>query len=134
MTRLLVADASSLVALLTDDGPDGRWAAEKVWNSELHAPAILPFECANIFRRHQLAEIISVDQAVQAHADLLDLSIDLWPYQAIAERVWELRANLTSYDAAYVAVAEATSAAVVTLDRRIRRAPGVQCAIETPDS
>jgi len=131
MTRRLVADASAIVALLTDHGPDGQWAAEIIWDADLYAPTILPFECANIFRRHELAEIVSADQAAQAHADLVELPIDLWPYETVADRVWELRANLTSYDAAYVAVAEATSATLVTLDRRIARAAGARCAIET---
>ena len=57
-----------------------------------------------------------------------------WPYELLAGRVWQLRSNLSSYDAGYVALAEYTQATLVTLDRRIARAPGVKCKIVTPDS
>lgn len=131
MTARLVADASAIVALLTDSGPDGRWAANMMSDADLYAPSAMPFECANILRRHEQADIISADQAAQAHADLVDLPVDLWPYEAVAARVWELRTNLSSYSAAYVAVAEATSATLLTLDRRTAQAPGIGCAVET---
>lgn len=58
--------------------------------------------------------------------------MELWPYEALAARIWQLRANLTSYDAAYVALAETIDAPLVTLDRRIRQAPGISCTIDTP--
>jgi predicted nucleic acid-binding protein len=131
VTARLVADASVTVALLTDSGPDGRWAANMMSDADLHAPSAMPFECANILRRHEQAGIISADQAAQAHADLVDLPVDLWPYEAVAARVWELRTSLSSYSAAYVAVAEATSATLLTLDRRIAQAPGIWCAVDT---
>lgn len=92
----------------------------------------MPFECSNIIRRHELGALVSADQAIQAHADLVDLPVDLWPYEVLAERIWQLRSNLTSYDAAYVALAEALSAPLVTLDRRIQRAPGITCSVESP--
>lgn len=94
----------------------------------------MPFECANIIRRHELAEMISADQAAQAHNDLLDLPLELWPYEVMATRVWELRANLSAYDASYVAMAEAIDAPLLTLDRRINRAPNTLCHIELPPS
>lgn len=96
------------------------------------APALLPFECANVIRRHELGSVISADQAAQAHADLLDLPIQLWPYEVLAVRVWQLRATMTSYDAAYVALAETLGAPLITLDGRLRRAPGIACAVQAP--
>ncbi len=89
-------------------------------------------ETANILRRHELAGLISPDQAAQAHADLLDLAIEHWPYELVATRAWELRLNLSIYDASYVALAEFLGATLGTLDQRIGRAPGPQCAIATP--
>ena len=74
--------------------------------------------------------MISADHAAQAHADLLDLPIELWPYEVIAARAWELRANLTSYDASCVAVAELLDAPLITLDQRMSRAPGLRCTVE----
>lgn len=132
MSRRVVCDASALTALLLDGGPDGRWVTEAVTGADLAAPSLVGFEVANILRRHELARLISPDQAAQAHADLLDLAIEHWPYELLAARAWKLRVNLSIYDAGYVALAELVGAAVVTLDRRIARAPGLRCAIATP--
>jgi predicted nucleic acid-binding protein len=120
------------VALLLDGGPDGRWVTEALAGSDLVAPSLVAFESANIIRRHELAGLVSSDQAAQAHADLLDLAIEHWPYQLLAPRSWELRRNLSSYDASYVALAELTGATLVTLDQRIGRAPHLRCTIATP--
>ena len=132
MNRRLVCDASALVAVLLDGGPDGRWATEAISGAELLAPALASFEAANIIRRHELAGLVSGDQAAQAHADLLDLAIEHWPYELLAPRAWELRANLSIYDAAYVALAELADATLVTLDRKIGGAPGLRCTVATP--
>ena len=130
MTKL-VCDSSALVALLLDSGPDGEWAAQTVAGAGLAAPASVDWEAANIIRRHELAGLVSSDQAAQAHADLLDLAIERWPYEPLATRSWQLRANLSLYDASYVALAELLSIAMITLDARIGRAPGVTCAVLT---
>jgi predicted nucleic acid-binding protein len=128
----LVCDASAIVTVLLDSGDDGAWLARRLAAAELYAPALLPFECSNVIRRHELGGLISSDQAAQAHADLIDLPIDLFPYEALAQRVWQLRRSLTSYDAAYVALAEALDAPLVTLDRRLSEAPGITCRVEVP--
>lgn len=132
MTARIVCDASAVIAALLDSGQDGEWAAAKIVDGELYAPALMPFECSNVIRRQQLAGAITLDQGAQAHADLLDLAIDYWPYGALAHRIWELRENLSSYDAAYVALAEEVGAAVVTLDRRMTGAPGLRCDVVCP--
>jgi predicted nucleic acid-binding protein len=132
LSTRLVCDASAVVALLLDAGRHGRWVAEALSGAELAAPSLLAFECSNIIRRHERAGLISADQAAQAHADLLALPIEHWPYELLGLRVWELRMNLSSYDASYVAVAELTQAPLVTLDRRIGRAPNVGCAVMSP--
>ncbi len=92
------------------------------------------FEASNIIRRLELAGHVSADQAAQAHADLIDLDVEEWPYELLASRVWQLRCNLSSYDGSYVALAEYLPATLVTLDRRIGRAPGVKCSVATPPS
>ncbi|MDQ6752390.1 MAG: type II toxin-antitoxin system VapC family toxin [Actinomycetota bacterium] len=73
-----------------------------------------------------------VCEAAQAHADLLALSVEEWPYELLAPRVWALRHSLSSYDASYVAVAELTGATLVTLDRHIAGAPNLRCSVATP--
>ncbi|MGI8564363.1 MAG: type II toxin-antitoxin system VapC family toxin [Candidatus Dormibacter sp.] len=132
MSTRAVCDASAVVALLLDAGPDGRWVAETLAGAGLSAPSLVMFESSNIIRRHEIAGLISADQAAQAHVDLLDLTIDFWPYELLGTRVWELRRNLSSYDASYVAVAELTDAPLVTLDRRISHAPNLRCAVTIP--
>jgi predicted nucleic acid-binding protein len=67
-----------------------------------------------------------------AHADLLDLRVELFPYAPFASRVWELRGNVTSYDAWYIALAESPGSSVATLDRRMAKAPGPRCDFDTP--
>jgi predicted nucleic acid-binding protein len=128
----VVCDASAVVALLLDSGPDGSWVTAALSNADLAAPALLSFEAANIIRRHELAGLATPDQAAQAHADLLDLDVEQWPYQLLAGRAWELRRNLSSYDASYVALAELIDATLVTLDKRLTGAAGVRCRIATP--
>ena len=130
----LVVDASVVVALLIDDGSDGRWAAQVCRGEVLAAPDHMPVEAANVLRRAVLAGDISGDSATLAHADLLDLRVELFPYSTIADRCWDLRDTITTYDAAYVALAEQLVAPLATLDRRLARAPGPQCQIAVPDA
>lgn len=128
----VVCDASAIVTVLLDSGPIGCWLAGRLAGMDLYAPALLPFECSNIFRRHELAGLISPDQAAQAHADLLDLPVVLFPYHAVAGPVWSSRHNLTSYDGAYVALAGLLEVPLVTVDRRLAGAPDLPCPVEVP--
>jgi predicted nucleic acid-binding protein len=75
---------------------------------------------------------LSKDLATIAHADLLTLPVELFPYHVTADRVWELRANLTCYDGAYVALAELLGAPLATLDLKLSRATGPRCEFVTP--
>ncbi len=100
--------------------------------TNLAAPGLVTFETANIIRRSELAGLVSSDQSAQAHADLLALNIELWPYELLAARAWELRRNLPIYDGAYVALAELIGSRLVTLDRRIGGAPGLRCGVVMP--
>lgn len=132
MRPRVVCDASAVVAVLLDAGPDGRWATDALTGVDLAAPSLLPFEAANIIRRHELAALITADQAAQAHSDLLDFAVEQWPYDLLVPRAWQLRGNLTTYDASYVALAEFLGATLLTLDRRIGRAPDLRCTVATP--
>jgi predicted nucleic acid-binding protein len=128
----LVIDASLVVAALVDDGRDGRWAESMLLAEPLAAPHLMPVEVASILRGATLNGDISPDVAALAHADLLALPVELFPYEAVAPRVWELRENLTTYDAWYVALAEALASPLATLDRKLSRAPGVHCTFQLP--
>lgn len=128
----LVCDSSVLIAALLGRGSTGVWARDTVDGNDLSAPDLIRFEVANIIRRHESAAIITTDQATMAHDDMVELPIEEWPYVLLAGRVWELRANLTAYDASYVALAERLMAPLVTLDRRLARAPGIRCEVWVP--
>lgn len=123
----LVVDASVVVAALIDSGRDGGWAASQLVADDLAAPHLMPVEAANVLRRAVMSGDLSPDLATLAHADLVQLRIELFPYDVHAGRIWELRANLTTYDAWYVAVAEALGAPLATLDERVARAAGPTC-------
>lgn len=126
-----VVDASAMVALLADNGPTGNWVAATTAGVGLSAPHLLPYEVGNILRRHTIAGLLDAGAATIAHADLVTLPVDLYPYDIYAGRAWQLRNNLTIYDASYVAVAELLGVPLVTLDARLGHAPGIRCQIIT---
>ncbi len=128
----LVVDASMAMAALVDRGTDGTWAEALLRSESLAAPELMPAETASILRRAQLAGDISSDIASIAHQDLLDLRVELFPYEPFAARVWALRGNITCYDAWHVALAETLSAPLATLDGRLAKAPGTRCRFATP--
>jgi predicted nucleic acid-binding protein len=129
---MIVIDSSVLVAALLADQDFGVWAAQTVAGFDLGAPSIAAFEGANIIRRHAAAGLIDARVAAAAHRDLALLTVDYWPYHAVAARCWELRHNLTIYDAAFVAMAEATQSPLYTLDQRLAAASGPTCEFVTP--
>jgi len=128
----LVVDASVVVAALVDGGSDGTWAEDILANGPLAAPHLVLVETANILRRLELAGSVPAPAARLAHDDLLALRVALYPYEALAARAWALRAKLTIYDASYVALAEALSVPLATLDRKLSRATGPRCRFLTP--
>ena len=123
----LVVDASMVVAALADSGTDGRWAEVLLASDSLAAPHLLTAEASNILRRSALAGVLSPEQASLAYADLLDLRVELFPHAPFVSRIWELREDMTCYDAWYVAIAETLSAPLATLDTRLANAPGPHC-------
>lgn len=129
---MIVVDASAVVAALTDRGQIGRWAEPLVFGDAVAAPHVLPVEVASALRGLVANARLTGDAAALAHHDLLDLPVDLLPYDAVAERVWELRQNVSPYDAWYVAIAELLDAPLATVDDRLASAPGLRCEVLTP--
>ena len=130
----VVVDASTVVAALIDSGPDGQWAEQFLGAGDLAAPHLMPVEVTNILRRSALKGLVSNDVAALALADLGEIRVEFFEFAPFASRVWELRDSLTSYDAWYVALAEAVSAPVATLDDRLSRAAGPRCGFLTPQT
>jgi predicted nucleic acid-binding protein len=127
-----VVDASAMVSALVDGGPEGAWALDQLQGTDLIAPHLMPVEATNILRRSALASQISDDSAALALRDLQRLTIEYFPFEPFADRVWELRGNVTSYDAWYVGLAEHFDAPLLTLDRRLGASPGPTCRFLIP--
>jgi predicted nucleic acid-binding protein len=125
---MLVVDASAITELLL-----GRPAARAVEDQlrdhgfDLHAPHLVDVEVLSALRRVVAAGDASAERAGDAVTDLLDLPLERYPHDGLAPRIWALRANLSAYDATYVALAEAITdggAPLLTADARLARAAG----------
>lgn len=130
---MIVVDASAILELLLQ-GPAWRAVVTRIASEDedLHAPHLLDLEVAQVLRRHAQAGVIDEERGRQALADLADLDVNRHPHDLFLPRIWELRARVTAYDAAYLALAEALAAPLVTLDRRLARAGGHRAQIEIP--
>jgi len=122
-----------VVAALVDSGADGEWAEAQLRGGPLAAPDLLPVEVANVLRKSEQARAVEADSVALAFAALGQLTVQYSPFAPVAERVWELRSNLSAYDAFYVALAEVLDSPLATLDKRLAVAPGPRCAFLTPE-
>ena len=127
---MIVVDASVLATSLGDDGPDGDRARARLRGERLAAPELVDLEVASVWRRQVRAGAMDDRRAVLALADLGTLPLRRTPHRPLLARCWELRDNLTIYDAAYIAVAEAWGVLLLTADARLAKAPGSTCTIE----
>ncbi|MBA3528681.1 MAG: type II toxin-antitoxin system VapC family toxin [Propionibacteriaceae bacterium] len=127
---MLVVDASVLATALADDGRDGDLARRRLLGEPLAAPQLIDLEVVSVLRRLTLAGQLPERRSALALADLVDLPVRRAPHTPLLKRCWELRANVTAYDAAYVALAEMLDAVLVTTDERLARASGLHCTIE----
>ena len=127
---LVVVDASAVVLLVASSHDAGDRLAARLANAVLHAPHILPVEVDSALRGLVAGRVLSEGEAMAARQQAGRMPVDLWAWDALAERAWEMRSNLSMYDAGYVALAEHIGATLITADARLARAPGVRCAIE----
>ena len=96
----------------------------------MHAPHLLDVEVAQVLRRYALAGTFGADRGAEALEDLADFPIARYPHQPFLSRIWELRHNVTAYDAAYLALAEVLAAPLVTRDAKLASTTGHQARIE----
>ena len=127
---MIVVDASVVVTALGDDGADGDAARARLRGERLAAPHLIDLEVASAWRRLAATGHLPTRRVELALADLLALRLERVPHGPLLQRAWELRDNLTVYDAAYVALAEALGAKLLTADARMAGAPGCRCPIE----
>jgi predicted nucleic acid-binding protein len=127
---VIVGDSSVAVAIVTNDRPTALRLWKRIDDHTVHAPHLLELEVANALRRIVLRRKLDVEAGESALLDLSRLAIVRHPHEPLMRRVWELRENLTAYDASYVALAEALGAPLLTTDARLARASGTACEIE----
>lgn len=127
---MIVVDASVLTNAFTDDGPIGtRARAELARDAHWAAPEHLVVEVFSAVRGRWLGQKLGEKRAQDALSAMSGATIDLVPAAPLLLRMWELRSNVSGYDAAYVAVAEALGCALVTADARLARIPDLGCEI-----
>jgi predicted nucleic acid-binding protein len=130
---MLVVDASAIAELLLGrPSADTVAAALREHDFDLHAPHLLDIEVLSALRRVVSSGDASADRAAQAVTDLLDLPIERYRHDGMVPRIWELRDNFSSYDSAYVALAEVIAeggAPLLTADARLARAAGAHTGV-----
>ena len=127
---MIVIDASVIAPALADDGDHGDRARARLRGERLLAPDVVDLEVISALRRALAVGDLDGRRAQLAIDDLASLDIGRISHRTLIERVWELRENVTPYDAAYVALAEALALVLVTADARLARASGPRCDIE----
>ena len=124
----MIVDASSMVDALTARSQWPRMILKPA-SGRLHAPSVFPAEVTSALRRLLLSGQIREFVATSGRRRLESLPTQLHPFGPYAERIWELRDNLTVYDAWYVAIAERLRQPLVTADAGILTAPGLRCEL-----
>jgi predicted nucleic acid-binding protein len=127
---VIVVDASILAPALADDTSDGDAARLGLHGHALVAPELIDLEVSSVWRRQVVAGQLEVRRADLAAADFLALPLQRIPHRQLITRCWELRGNLTPYDAAYVALAELLDVVLLTGDKRLSCCPGLRCRVQ----
>ena len=128
---MIVLDASAAIEWLLQTRLGARVEA-RIFSrpAALHAPHLIDIEVAQVLRRYVAAGVIPTARGQQALDDQMDLALTRYPHDWLLSRVWELRDNLTAYDAVYVALAEALGAPLVTCDNKLASAAGHRARID----
>lgn len=128
---MIVLDASAAIDWLLQT-PAGREIEKRIYqrSESLHAPHVLDLEVGQVLRRLEREGTLSKERAGEAIQDLVDLRINRYPHFVLLPRIWQLRHNLSAYDAAYVALAEQLDATLITRDARLQSAAGRAVDIE----
>ena len=124
---MIVIDASSAYVALAFDGDARYWLQIE----ELHAPHVIDCELTNTLRRQEQRRLISGEIAQSLLNRWTEIEVRRYPIVGLLRFIWQLRANMTAYDAAYVALAQVLGCQLATADRRLAAAPGMQGRVIT---
>lgn len=128
---MIVIDASALIEVLLNTSASAKVGERLFGRSDtLHVPHLLDLEVTQVLRRYTLSGEMSPERSEQALEDLVDVPLTRYPHDIFLRRIWALRRNLTVYDAAYIALAEALDAPLITRDAALARAPGHRASVE----
>ena len=128
---MIVVDASAAVTVFLNLGPNAARVRDRLKQTEdVHIPHLFDVEVLHVLRRHSLRGALSGEQSRLILSLLHEMKAVRYPHAPLADRIWQLRENLTAYDATYVALAEVLDAPLVTVDARLARAPGVRAEVE----
>lgn len=128
---MIVVDASVLANALADDDADGDSARNRLSDADdLAAPDLIDVETTAVLRKRWIARDLTDQRFSEAIQDLEALSLTRYPTLPLMHRAFELRSNVTAYDAAYVALAERLDCTLITADKRLRAAPMITCTVE----
>ena len=127
---MLVTDAGAWVRALFDEGPEGLVRARLRREAYVDAPALIDLEFLSAARGLLARRLVTRAAAEESIERFLRAPIDRHAYGPLAWRAWEFRANLTPYEASYVALAEILGTALLTVDRRLAHAPMIRCSVE----
>ena len=128
---MIVLDASAAIEWLLQS-PAGVKIDQRIFgpSESLHAPHLLDLEVAQVLRRYVREKTITAERGQEALDDFGDLPLSRYPHNLLIPRIWELRATLTAYDGAYVALAELLDATLLCCDAKIASAPGHYAKVE----
>ncbi len=128
---MIVADASAIIEIFLRSEA-GLLAEDRLLRrgETIHAPSLVDVEVAQVLRRYVLRGDLTAGWARTAIGLLGGFPMERYSHEPLLPRIWELRDNLTAYDAAYVALAEALRAPLITCDRRLANASGIRASIE----
>lgn len=128
---MIVVDASVVANLVGDDGAAGEMAraAVRATDGTVAAPDLIDVETVSVIRRRWLHQDLTTQRFRAAVDDLIALPLVRFPAASMMTRAFELRDNVTPYDACYVTLAEALDATLLTADARLAAAPGIRCAV-----
>lgn len=127
---MIVVDTSAIIAALAGRPHIDELVAHLREDPDLHAPHLIDVEVLHVLRRLVASGDLQEPRAEDIRTDFRDLVITRYPHQPLADRIWQLRHNVTAYDAAFIALAEVLDVALITCDARLSRASGHRARIE----